>query len=296
MKPRYWMALAAVLAVAGCTSFPTGGGTASGKPPASGLVIQEASLQNTAIPTGGDTELVLRVANTQPGAVTGVHIAVTNTGGLKISKDSDQSDPTCPEAGGTVKRIAGATQGVPTQLLCVWDVNETEDGGARPATYPVTVTVTYVNSLTMQKESPKITFDPDQQIAAAKSSRTFSNGELSLAVTYPPTLPAGAKRIEVKTTAANPGNGDIVGISSVQCDGRCVDLRYSGSLLSGAGYTASGDRCGIIRFLQGEQEATSTCTFTDGSTADTITTHNLRMKATYGYQLHRELPLTVVKD
>ncbi len=288
--------LLVAIALAGCTAFP-GGGSTSDEPPARGLVIQEVQLENNAIPDDGGTRLVLRVANTQPDAAENVRIDITNTGAVQTELRTEDSDSKCTSAFDSdptdYPDIDAASQGVPTELLCVWDIN---GNGAAEGSYPLTVTVDYTNTLTMQQESPKITFDPDRQIAAPTTSRTYSNGELSMTVSYPPRLPSSANEFDVETSLSDVGPGRVVGRSQIGCEGTCATIEYSGSLKTSAGFTESGERCGTARFLEGESQVTTSCEFTGGDTGDTITTHNLRADASYGYQVSRELPLQVVVD
>ncbi|MFB6294980.1 MAG: hypothetical protein ABEI97_04425, partial [Candidatus Nanohaloarchaea archaeon] len=158
------------------------------------------------------------------------------------------------------------------------------------------VTVDYTNTLTMQQESPKITFDPEQQVAAQTTSRTYSNGELSMTVTYPPRLPSDTTDFDVETQLTDAGPGRVVSRSRIGCTGRCATIDYTGSLKTAAGFSESGGSCGTARFLEGKDTVTTNCEFTGGDPGDTITTHNFRATASYGYQLHRELPLQVVVD
>lgn len=321
---RMLIAVAALVALTGCTALPLGGGgQASDGPPARGLLIQEARLENRLIPQDGGTELIVRVANTQPAPVRNVSINITNHGDIEVELDRRRSGDKCPRIYHRRNTsISGAVQGIPTELLCVWRLNGTKDAGtssavpADPGTYPVTVSAAYTSTLTMQQQSPKITFDPRQQVAAAGTVRTYGNGEVSLSVSAPPRLPADTSEVEVTATVENIGAGELTRINpsshagswlprGTSCGDRCAILSLSGSFMDrfvdsfGIGGDVSNPeaRCRVVRFLEGEQSAETTCRFTGGlEQTGQVVTHNLRASVTYRYQRQAETPLEVVEQ
>ncbi|MFB6294251.1 MAG: hypothetical protein ABEI97_00680 [Candidatus Nanohaloarchaea archaeon] len=312
---RYALLLVVAVLLAGCTALPSGE-QPSEAPPARGLVIEEAQLENRVIPATGSTKLVLRLANTQPRDTKRVGLGITNSGEVSVSLDTATSDPVCQTAVDAARTgaandgatIPAASQGVPTEVLCVFDVS---GSGASLGTYPLTATVTYENTLTMQQDSPKITFDPERQVPAARTSRTYSNGELSMTVSYPPQLPTGGQDIQIDTTVRETGGGRMVpglirnipGVGTRNCDDRrCVFLTYQGSFMGPFGYaTAEVDaatrkkQCRWVNVLEGDTSATARCVFA-GSVSGGPTTHSLRITADYRYRRVRELPIEVVES
>lgn len=309
---RLLLGVAALLVLAGCTALPAGDG-ASGQPPAQGLIIQEARLGNTLIPQDGSTELVLRVANTQGGAAEDVDIDIRNSGEIELTLDSGKSDSICPAVvdDGGDPAVQGAVQGVPTELLCVWNVRAASDGErASTGTYPITVAISYTNTLTMQQESPKIRFDPEQQVPAAATARTYGNGEVSLTVSFPPALPADTDDVTIDADVRNVGDGRLEALDPAlvpeggTCGERCAVLSLDGSLLEDFQFPAPSDdvsnpatRCRLIRFIEGERSATTTCRLVPSrDISGQRITHNVRGTITYRYMRQAETPLKVVED
>ncbi|MDY6769185.1 MAG: hypothetical protein SVW02_03715, partial [Candidatus Nanohaloarchaea archaeon] len=194
------------LLLAGCTAF-SGGGEASDAPPAQGLVIKEASLQNTAIPQDGKTELTLHLANTGTTKIEDATIAISNTGPLEVTGQPAGDKCDIGPQPFTGVSVGAATEGVPRRVICRVTIIGAD---AREGEYPLTVRVQYGNTLRMQKDSPTITFDDQQNLAAPPVTRTYSNGETSLGVTVPPRVPKDEDSVELELRFQNVGQGRVV--------------------------------------------------------------------------------------
>lgn len=279
------MLVLASAALAGCTSLPQiGMSGGEGTTAARGVAIQEASYNDSIIPEGGATWLILRFKNTNPAPIEKLNADLSNLGLLTADlKRSSSGGEGCD-----FKGLRAASPDLsPPQKLCMWKLSA---GKNAEGVYPVTLTLNHTTSLLMQKETPKFSFvrDPGK---VQKKSRAYSNGEMALTVSFRSTHDMGAGTIEVDLTVRNAGKGSI---GQIKGD-RKVKLSYSGSLTD---IFNAKTECKKIFIPEGERSETMTCKISKikGKSPQAGTSYNLRIDMRYNYERRLELPLKVSAD
>lgn len=286
---RHLILLVVATLLAGCTGLGGGSDTGDGGG-AHGFTIHDATLADTEIRPGEQTELVVRLENAHPSAVENVNIHLSNLGTLSPSLDA-ASDGSSRDSGQNCRfdSIRAATPAAPTNVMCVWTLSAPGSmDGDTAQTYPVTVTASYDATLSMQSGTLKFSFDDAVTSDESRTvSTSFSNAEISISASHPHTVRTGASTIPLDVTVQNSGAGDIQ-----RRDGsRYVDLSYSGTM---TGLFAV-NHCDRANFIAGEQATTLECTLEKqgGASVTAGTTRSLQMTADYRYQRHKELSLAV---
>lgn len=270
------------LAAAGCTALPSTDDGDTGFT-VRGLVIDEATIVDPVVGRGQQTELVLRLANTNPTAVRDVTATLSNLGPVTADGSCSFGAP-----------IPAATGNTPTTRTCVWTLDTSGLDAADEGTYPLGLTLEYTADLTMSGDTPKVTFTDDLP-SRVTASNTYTNGELTMTTTSRQEYTTGSPNISVDITLRNVGSGDLVPDGA----SRTVSLSYSGSLLDIYGFAGaqSEQRCTTAHFLTGERSASITCVLSDDAEAGSGTdgtTYSLRIAASYDYRRYTELPFQVV--
>ncbi len=275
---RAVLLLVAALLVAGCTALG-GGDNGDEEPQVQGLVVEEARLVDTTIGQGQSTELILRVANTNPSPVRSFRATLSNAGPLSTSG-------TC-----TADEIPGMTGGTPGRTTCTWEIGAGGVSEDDLGTYPLALRLTYGATLSMTGDTPKFTFTDDLPSRATTTS-TFTNGELSMTTTHRPEYAADASTVSIDIALEAGGSGRIL----AEDDIRSVSLSYSGTLRDVFGFQNE-ERCTTANFLSGSTSTEITCVLAGDAGQGGVsagTTYNLEVAADYRYERHRELPITVV--
>jgi len=276
---RITIVLLAAVVLAGCTS-PLGPNEESGgdeAPPARGLLIQDVSLEQSSIRPSQDTRLVLRIANTNPTDITDIEVGLSNFGQLGVS----QTESECEDGS-----MAGMTSDMtePITETCAWSIEASSidvSGGSQQI--PITVTLEYSGTMTMQQSSMAFTFTEDASTKSTSSS--FTNGEITLSTSHQSEQLPGTDSISIGIGVSNVGDGRVLD--------RQVTISYSGPLTNQFSFP-SDHRCSTLYFQENARSTSATCEFTeDGSSLTEGSSSRLRLEADYRYQRIRQVPLTV---
>jgi hypothetical protein len=266
------------LILAGCTS-PLGPGEESGDdeaPPARGLLIQDVSLEQNSIRPSQGTRLVMRIANTNPTDITGIDVGLSNFAQLSVS----QTENECEDGS-----ISGMTSDMtePITETCAWSIDASGvdvSGGSQQI--PITVTLEYSGTMTMQQSSMDFTFTEDASTQSASSS--FTNGEITLSTSHQPEQLPGTDSISIGIGVSNVGNGRVLG--------QQVNMSYAGRMTDLFEFP-SNHRCSTLYFQENARSTSATCEFTGGTSMNEGDSSRLRLEADYRYQRIRQVPLTV---
>ncbi len=278
MRTTVIVLLVAIL-LAGCTS-PLASDDGSGDdeaPQARGLLIQDVSLEQSSIRPSQDTRLVLRIANTNPTDITDISVGLSNYGQLAPT----QTEGECADGS-----ISGMTADMtePITETCAWSIDASNvdvDGGAQQI--PITVTLEYSGTMTMQQSSMDFTFTEDASTQSMSSS--FTNGEITLSTTHQPEQLPDTDLVSIGIGVSNVGDGRVLD--------REVSISYTGPMTDLFSFP-SDHRCSTLYFQENARSTSATCEFQrSGGTVTEGSSSRLRLEADYRYQRIRQVPLTV---
>lgn len=270
------------LILAGCTSplSPDDGSGDDEAPQARGLLIQDVSLEQSSIRPSQGTRLVLRIANTNPTDITGIDVGLSNFG--QISQTQTESE--C-EDGSITGMSADMTE--PITETCAWSLDTSGvdvSGGSQRI--PITVTLEYSGTMTMQRSSMDFTFTEDASTQSTSSS--FTNGEITLSTTHQPEQLPTTDSISIGIGVSNVGDGQVLG--------QQVNISYSGPMRDLFDFPQN-HRCSTLYFQENARSTSATCEFTEfgggGASLTDGSSSRLRLEADYRYQRIRQVPLTV---
>ncbi|MFB6213654.1 MAG: hypothetical protein ABEJ07_03790 [Candidatus Nanohaloarchaea archaeon] len=190
--------IAIVVAVSGCvhTGIDTPGSNGeSGQ----GLVVQEFTIADRQLTTGQQSNVRVRLKNYHTEPVSINQLSLYNTGFMQAGSKS------CSPA-----QIGKYREGFAPEMECTWTVTAPDDlGGFSSQSVTMQLNLDYSSAITNEQSPMKADFRTVSEIENRKEvRRKFSNGEVTVEVTYENPVPQDGGVVSFSLSPTGPGRVD----------------------------------------------------------------------------------------